>query len=75
MSRGLSVGPYVTLASTVVVVEQDWEEFQELLEAALAIDPDAAPSLRLANIIDQQRARWMLDRIDHYFLDFEPESG
>ena len=75
LSQGLSVGPYVTLASTVVVAEQDWQEFQDLLESALAIDPDAAPSLRLANIIDQQRARWLLDRIDHYFLDYDPDPG
>ena len=31
LSRGLSVGPYVTLASTVVVAEQDWQEFQHRL--------------------------------------------
>lgn len=75
LSDGLSVGPYVTLASTVVVAEQDWQEFQELLEAALAIDPNAAPSLRLANIIDQERARWLLDRISNYFLDYDQDPG
>lgn len=75
LSHGLSAGPYVTLASTVAVAEQDWRQFRDLLESALDIDPDAAPSLRLANIIDQQRARWLLDRIDHYFLDYAEGSG
>jgi predicted anti-sigma-YlaC factor YlaD len=74
LSRGASVGPYVSLAESVVVAEQDWQEFQELLETALAIDPEAAPSIRLLNVIGQQRARWLLDRIDHYFIDYPAED-
>ena len=54
LSGGNSVGPYVSLAESVVVAEQDWREFRELLETALAIDPEEAPSLRLLNTIGQQ---------------------
>jgi len=74
LSGGLSAGPYVSLAQSVVVAEQDWHEFQTLLQTALAIDPDKAPSIRLVNIIEQQRARWLLDRIELFFVDYPTED-
>lgn len=74
LSDGASVGPYVSLAESVVVAEQDWQEFQDLLETALAIDPERAPSIRLLNVIGQRRAQWLLDRIDHYFIDYGQED-
>ena len=74
LSNGASVGPYVSLAETVVVAEQDWQEFESLLKTALAIDPERAPSIRLLNVIGQQRALWLLDRIDHYFIDYPAEE-
>jgi predicted anti-sigma-YlaC factor YlaD len=70
LADGASAGPYVSLAKGVVVAEQNWEEFESLLEAALAVDPDKAPSIRLVNAIEQRRARWLLDRIDLYFVDY-----
>jgi predicted anti-sigma-YlaC factor YlaD len=73
LSRGLSASPYVTLAETVAVAEQDGREFERLLQAALAIDPDLEPPLRLANILAQRKARWLLERTDRYFLDYEAE--
>lgn len=74
LSQGLSVGPYVSLAESVVVAEQNWQEFRDLLETALAIDPDQAPSIRLLNVIGQRRAQWLLDRIDYYFIDYPVED-
>jgi predicted anti-sigma-YlaC factor YlaD len=40
-----------------------------MLERALRIDPDQHPETRLANLIAQRRARWMLGRIDDLFLE------
>ena len=60
LSKGRSAGPYVTLASSVSVAAQDRAEFEKLLNAALAIDIDQDPTLRLANIITQRRARFLL---------------
>jgi predicted anti-sigma-YlaC factor YlaD len=40
-----------------------------LLERALRIDPDARPEWRLANLVVQRRARWLLARIDLLFAD------
>jgi len=68
LSKGLSAGPYVALATGVVVAEQNLGEFQSLLKQALAIDPDKAPGTRLANLIAQKRARFLLEHADLYIL-------
>ena len=75
LSRGLSAGPYVTLAKQVSVPALDWREFQQLLEQALDIDPDREPSLRLVNIIAQDRARTLLAEIEELFLDYPGEPS
>jgi predicted anti-sigma-YlaC factor YlaD len=72
LSRGQRAGPYVALAGGLAVARQDRAEFESLLTAALAVDPDAEPSLRLANLIAQKRARHLLGRADRLFLDDEP---
>jgi predicted anti-sigma-YlaC factor YlaD len=40
-----------------------------MLNRALAIDPDQTPSVRLAYIATQERARWLLGRVDELFLE------
>lgn len=71
LSAGASASPFVTLAESVAVAEQDWREFQRLLDAAIAVDVDRLPSQRLANLIAQQRARRLLERIEDLFLDYQ----
>ena len=61
--------PYLTLAETVSVRLQDRKEFESLLKRALEIDPDARPEWRLANLVGQRRARWLLARADLLFAD------
>ncbi len=68
LSGGTRAGTYVGWASTVSVQEQDRGEFERLLERALAIDPDREPGERLANLIQQDRARWLLGQADELFL-------
>ncbi|MBN1834909.1 MAG: TRAP transporter TatT component family protein [Spirochaetales bacterium] len=68
LSGGATASPYVALATTVCVARQDADEYRRLLHAALAIDPDADPANRLVNIITQDRARWLLEHIEDYFL-------
>ena len=68
-SGGKRAAPYVSYAETVSISTQDRKEFATLLETALAIDPDAAPEQRLANLIAQKRARWLLARQDELFLE------
>lgn len=63
-----SASPYVALAETVSVSNQDREEFETLLKKALAVNPDARPEWRLSNIVMQRRARWLLSREDELFV-------
>ncbi len=67
IQKGLSPGPYVSLATGVAVPAQDRPEFERLLKEALAIDPEKDPSNRLVTLIGQRRARVLLDRIDEKF--------
>ena len=67
-SGGKTAGPYVSLATTVCISEQNAEQFVELLKSASGIDPDADPAARLVNILNIRKADWYLQHIDDYFL-------
>ncbi len=69
LNGGTRAGTYVVWASSVSVREQNRQEFEDLLEKALAVDPAADPEGLLANVIQQDRARWLLDQADELFLD------
>jgi predicted anti-sigma-YlaC factor YlaD len=69
LSEGQMAGPYVALAENVSIQKQDREEFESLLKQALAIDVDARPQWRLANLIMQRRAEWLLSRSSELFLE------
>jgi predicted anti-sigma-YlaC factor YlaD len=69
LSRGTAASPHVAFAETACVKRQDRARFVESLHAALAVDPDREPSLRVANRLAQDRARWLERRIDDLFLE------
>ena len=64
LQKGLSPGPYVALALGVAVPAQDRAEYEKLLKEALAIDPAKDPSNQLVTLVQQRRARALLDQID-----------
>lgn len=68
-SGGQRAAPLVSFAETVDVGLQDRAEFEKLLNQALAIDVNAVPEQRLANVIAQRRAKWLLTRKDRLFLE------
>jgi predicted anti-sigma-YlaC factor YlaD len=68
LSRGLRAGPYIALATAVSVKNQDVAEFRQLLGQALAIDVNADIPDRLLNVINQRKARWLLDHESDFFL-------
>jgi hypothetical protein len=74
LSGGKRAGPYVTLARSVAVGEQDRPGFEELLRAALAIDPRSDRGAVLSNRLAQDRAAFLLDNADELFLP-SPESA
>ena len=64
LSGGQLAGPYVSIAEAVDVAAQDRAAFEAHLQQALAIDADAQPQWRLANLIMQRRAHWLLSRTE-----------
>jgi predicted anti-sigma-YlaC factor YlaD len=74
LSGGHQAGPMVSFAEAVCVQKQDLKQFESLLNQALAINPDTKPEWRLANLIMQRRAKWLLARTDQLFLRANPSS-
>ena len=68
LSGGRRAGPYVVFAEKVLVPSQEREAFEGVLDTALAVDPDADPEHRLANLLSQKRARFLLRNTDDLFL-------
>ncbi len=68
IQRGLSPGPYVSLAMGIARTRQDRDEFEHLLKQALTIDPEQAPGSRLVTLLTQGRARLMLEHINDLIL-------
>jgi len=69
LSHGHRAAPLVSFAEAVSVARQDKAEFKQLLGQALAVDVDAAPDFRLANLLAQRRARWLLGRVADLFVE------
>ena len=73
-SKGLLAGPYVSYAQAVSIPAQDYDTFKTYLEAALSVDVDANPSNRLVNIISRQKAQFLLDSANQFFVIFETDD-
>jgi predicted anti-sigma-YlaC factor YlaD len=69
ISGGASASAHVSLAEAISIQDQDRAQFERLLRLALAVDPDRFPDNRLAILIAQRRAEWLLDRVDDLFLE------
>ncbi len=75
LSKGRRSGPYISLATTVSVAQQNHQEFKTLLEKSLEIDPEKDSENTLVNIISQSKAKWLLRNLENYFLiDSEEEE-
>jgi predicted anti-sigma-YlaC factor YlaD len=69
LCAGQLAAPYVSIAEAVDVALQDRAAFEGHLRQALAIDPDANPQWRLANLVMQRRARWLLSRTEQLIAE------
>jgi predicted anti-sigma-YlaC factor YlaD len=74
LSGSKMAGPFVSFAESVCVQRQDVTEFKSLLEHALSIDADEKPEWRLANLVLQRRARWLLAHTDDLFLNADQQQ-
>jgi predicted anti-sigma-YlaC factor YlaD len=75
LTDGQSAGPFVSYAESVTIHAQDRAAFTALLHRALAIDPGVRPEWRLANLLAQRRARWLLGRADELFVADAPSTA
>jgi predicted anti-sigma-YlaC factor YlaD len=71
LSQGEQAAPFVAWAEVSSIQTQKRAEFEDLLQRALAVDPNARPEWRLVNLVMQRRARWLLDRREELFLPTE----
>ena len=69
VSGGKSTTPYLSLATAVTIKEQNLAEFREMLGKALQIDAEATSENRLVNVLNQRKARWLLEHADDFFLE------
>jgi predicted anti-sigma-YlaC factor YlaD len=69
LSGGRQAAPYVSLAEAVSVPTRNRKEFEALLRKALNVDRGAAPEWRLANVLMQRRAKWLLERANQLFTE------
>lgn len=73
LSRGYKLGPILSYAEGVLVSQQKKAEFSQLLQKVVGTDvyseDPAWRRQRLANIIAQQRARWLLGKLSDLFAE------
>jgi len=69
LADGRLASPYVSLGTSVSVVEQKKEEFVQLMELAIAVDIAANPDAQLANLYAQEQARYYLNHLDYLFVE------
>ena len=75
LSGGKRAGLYVAYAEAASYRKQDRPEFESTLEQALALDSARHKEVRLANLVAQRRAHWLLERVDDLILDLEAKDS
>ena len=69
LSGGTDAAPLLALAEAVCVPQGRRAEFEDLVAQVLRIDGGRATENRLANLVAQRRARWLLSRSAYLFTD------
>ena len=71
LANGTKISPLVTYAQSVAASAQDKKQYVSLLQAAVSFDVDKpeARNDRLANVLSQRRAKYLLDHLDDVFSD------
>ncbi len=63
-----SAGPYIALATTISINQQNLSEFRDLLKKAESILPEDDEKNLLLRTLHQQKARWLLAHEEDFFL-------
>ena len=69
LTSGTLASPYLAWAEAVSVPRQDRAEFEQMLNLALEVDINKFPARRLENLAMQDKADWLLNRVDRYIAD------
>lgn len=69
LSQGTTASPYLSLATSVSISNQNRDEFVELMNKALEVDVEAHPDNMLANLYAQEQALFYLDHLDDLFVE------
>jgi len=79
LSGGTRASLFTTYAEAAAIPKQDVDAFRSLIAQALAVDPDAHPESRIANLVARKRARWLEHHMGDFFLlpddDEKPPGG
>jgi len=67
ISNGLDCSYYLSLAEKIYLKRQEKDKFIETLNKVMAINIELNPSLKLSNTLAQNRAEWLLTRVDDLF--------
>ncbi len=68
LSAGKRVSPLLSYAESVLLSQQKKKEFVDVLNEVLQFDiSKSPPDQKLANVIAQRRAKWLLSRVDELF--------
>ena len=67
LSDNLDASIYLSLAENISILNQNREEFQNLIFKSLEISNFNNNNYRLSNIISHKRAIWLLENIDEFF--------
>ena len=68
LTEGRKASPYLSWAESVCVQKQDRACFDDMVNKALAVDVNAVPAYRLANVLAQRRATWLKGRVEDLIL-------
>ncbi len=75
LTEGRAAAPHLAWVEAICIPREDRDCFDREIAAALAIDPAAEPSLRLANTVMRRRAEWLRDNVDLWILPPLDPSG
>lgn len=74
-AKGNAASPHVTYAMAILLPQQKRAEFVAVLNRALEVDVDREPTLRLANVLAQQYAQYLLEHLDELFVSDKENPG
>ena len=68
LASGRRLAPRLAYAESVCIKQQNKSKFLELLKSIVVFDVDQHRDFRLANLIAQRRAEWLLTQVDDLFF-------